>query len=111
MQQRQLGRSGFEVSALGFGCMAMSDFYGPRDEREALATIHRAIERGVNFFDTANIYGLGRNEELVGRAIFDRRECVVLATKCGSVRDPEPPSRRSGPWRSSSTKERSAISA
>ena len=64
MQQRQLGRSGLEVSALGLGCIAMSDFYGPRYEREALATIHRAIECGVNFFDTADIYGLGRNEEL-----------------------------------------------
>jgi aryl-alcohol dehydrogenase-like predicted oxidoreductase len=86
MQQRQLGRSGLEVSALGLGCMTMSDFYGPRDEREALATIHRAFELGVNFLDTSNIYGLGRNEELIGRAIVDRRDRVVLATKCGSVR-------------------------
>ena len=84
MQQRQLGRSGFEVSALGLGCMVMSDFYGPRDEREAVATIHRAIELDVNFLDTSNIYGLGRNEELIGRAIADRRDRVVLATKCGS---------------------------
>ena len=63
MKKRQPGRSGLEVSALGLGCMAMSDFYGPRDEWEALATIHRAIELGVNFLDTSNIYGLGRNEE------------------------------------------------
>ncbi len=64
MQQRQLGRSRFEVSALGLGCRAMSDFYGPRDERQAVATIHSAIELGANFLDTSNIYGLGRNEEL-----------------------------------------------
>ncbi len=69
--------------------MAMSDFYGPRDEQEAIATIHRAIERGVNFLDTSNIYGLGRNEELIGRAILDRRHLLVLATKCGSVRAPD----------------------
>jgi aryl-alcohol dehydrogenase-like predicted oxidoreductase len=89
MQKRQLGRSGLKVSALGLGCMAMSDFYGPRDEREALATIHRAIELGVNFLDTSNIYGLGRNEELVGRAIAGRRDRVVVATKGGSVRAPD----------------------
>jgi len=88
-QRRRLGRSGLEVSAFGLGCMAMSDFYGPRDEQEAIATIHRAIERGVNFLDTSNIYGLGRNEELIGRAILDRRHLLVLATKCGSVRAPD----------------------
>jgi aryl-alcohol dehydrogenase-like predicted oxidoreductase len=88
-ERRRLGRSGLEVSAFGLGCMAMSDFYGPRDEQEAIATIHRAIERGVNFLDTSNIYGLGRNEELIGHAILDRRHLLVLATKCGSVRAPD----------------------
>jgi aryl-alcohol dehydrogenase-like predicted oxidoreductase len=89
MNQRQLGRSGLEVTGLGLGCMAMSDFYGPRDEREALATIHRTIDLGVNFFDTSNIYGLGRNEDLIARAIAGRRDRIVLATKCGSVRAPD----------------------
>jgi aryl-alcohol dehydrogenase-like predicted oxidoreductase len=86
MEQRELGRSGLRVSALGLGCMGMSEFYGGRDEAEAVATIHRALEVGVNFFDTADMYGVGRNEELVGRAIRDRRDKVVLATKFGNVR-------------------------
>lgn len=87
MQTRRLGRQGLVVSAQGLGCMGMSDFYGGRDEAEALATIHRAIELGVTFLDTADMYGVGRNEELVGRAIKGRREQVVIATKFGNVRD------------------------
>jgi aryl-alcohol dehydrogenase-like predicted oxidoreductase len=86
MQTRELGRSGLFVSALGLGCMGMSDFYGAGDEAESIATIHRAIELSVNFLDTADIYGMGRNEELVGKAIKDRRGEVVLATKFGNVR-------------------------
>src|SRR5512141_3201500 len=86
MERRKLG-AGLEVSAMGLGCMGMSDFYGGRDEAEAIATIHHALDLGVTFLDTADIYGVGRNEELVGRAIRGRRERVVLATNFGNVRD------------------------
>jgi aryl-alcohol dehydrogenase-like predicted oxidoreductase len=86
MQTRELGRSGLEVSALGLGCMGMSEFYGPSDETEAVRVIHRAIDLGINFLDTADIYGSGRNEALIGRAIAGRRDGIVLATKFGVVR-------------------------
>jgi aryl-alcohol dehydrogenase-like predicted oxidoreductase len=89
MQQRRLGSQGLTVSVLGLGCMGMSDFYGGRDEQESIATIHRSIELGMTFLDTADIYGPYTNEELVGRAIRGRRDTVVLATKFGNLRSPE----------------------
>jgi len=94
MHTRQLGTNGPTVSALGLGCMGMSEFYGARDDDESIATIHRALELGVTLLDTSDIYGPHTNEELVGRAIADRRDQVVLATKFGVVRDPDDPSVR-----------------
>ena len=87
MDKRRLGTQGLEVSALGLGCMGMSEFYGTTDEGEAVATIHRALELGIDFLDTADMYGRGANEKLVGKAIAGRRDEVVLATKFGNVRN------------------------
>jgi aryl-alcohol dehydrogenase-like predicted oxidoreductase len=94
MRSRTLGATGPVVSEIGLGCMGMSEFYGASDDAESIATIHRALELGVTLLDTADMYGPHRNEELVGRAIRDRRDQVVLATKFGVVRDPDDPTRR-----------------
>lgn len=88
IQKRRLGADGPEVSAIGLGCMGMSEFYGTGNEQESIATIHHSIERGVSFLDTADMYGWGANEELVGKAIAGRRDDVFLATKFGNVRGP-----------------------
>ncbi|MBE9556894.1 MAG: aldo/keto reductase, partial [Proteobacteria bacterium] len=89
MQQRELGKGGLKVSAMGLGCMTMTAIYGPSDDDRSIAAIHRAIELGANFIDTADIYGQGKNEELVGRALADRRDKAVLATKFGNLRLPD----------------------
>jgi aryl-alcohol dehydrogenase-like predicted oxidoreductase len=86
MKMRKLGSQGLEVSALGLGCMGMSEFYAGRDDAESVATINRALDLGVTFLDTADMYGVGANEELVGRVVRQRGECVVVATKFGNVR-------------------------
>ena len=94
MEQRTLGSQGLTVAAEGLGCMGMSEFYGEGDEQESIATIRRALDLGVTLLDTADMYGRGANEVLVGQAIADRRDEVVLATKFGIVRDPENPTKR-----------------
>ena len=98
MQQRALGNQGLKVSAQGLGCMGMSDFYGARDEAEGLATIQLALELGVNFLDTSDMYGPHTNEELVGRAIRGHRQQFVVATKFGIMRGPKPPSGGMAPF-------------
>jgi len=94
MQTRRLGRSDLVVSAFGLGCMGMSEFYGRGDDRESVATIHRALDLEINFLDTADMYGPYTNEELVGRALRGRRDQVVIATKFGIIRDPTDPTKR-----------------
>jgi aryl-alcohol dehydrogenase-like predicted oxidoreductase len=94
MKQRKLGRGGLTVSALGLGCMGMSEFYGATDETESIATIHRALDLGIDFLDTSDSYGPYTNEVLVGRAIHDRRDRAIVATKFGYIRDSADPAKR-----------------
>jgi aryl-alcohol dehydrogenase-like predicted oxidoreductase len=93
MNHRTLGRDGLDVSALGLGCMGMSEFYGPADDEQSVKTIHRALSLGITLLDTADMYGIGKNEQLVGAAIADRRDEAVVATKFGIVREEGQPRR------------------
>jgi aryl-alcohol dehydrogenase-like predicted oxidoreductase len=95
MQKRRLGTAGPQISELGLGCMGMSEFYGATDDAESIRTIHRALELGIDFFDTSNAYGPYTNEVLVGKALADRRDRAFIATKFGIVRDPGDPTKRS----------------
>src|SRR6266513_2971450 len=95
MKLRRLGSQGLETSAIGLGCMGMSEFYGPSNEKQSIATIHRALELGINLLDRSDMYSPFKNEELVGRAIKSKRDRVVIATKFGNVRDPSDPTKRS----------------
>src|SRR5436309_2180677 len=94
-KSRRLGTTGLEIFPLGLGCMGMSEFYGPSNESESIATIHRALDLGITMLDTADMYGPFKNEELVGRAMKGKRDGVVIATKFGNVRDPNDPTKRS----------------
>jgi aryl-alcohol dehydrogenase-like predicted oxidoreductase len=94
MMKKALGTQGLEASGLGLGCMGMSEFYGPRDDEQSLKTLHRALELGVSFWDTADAYGPFLNEELVGKGLRGKRDQVTLATKFGIVRDPANPMKR-----------------
>ena len=94
MDTRKLGSEGLEVSEIGLGCMGMSEFYGETDDAESIRTLERAIDMGVNFLDTADMYGIGKNEELIGPVVAKRRDEVVLATKFGNQRDPDDPTKR-----------------
>src|SRR5512144_1855781 len=89
MMQRRLGTTGPEVSAIGLGCMGMSDMYGPADEAESIATIHAALDHGINLLDTGDFYGMGHNEMLIGRALRDRRDRALLSVKFGAQRGPD----------------------
>jgi aryl-alcohol dehydrogenase-like predicted oxidoreductase len=100
MQKRKLGKTGPEVSAIGLGCMGMSDFYGPADENESIATVHAALDAGITLLDTGDFYGMGHNEMLLGRALKGKRDKVVISGKFGALRGPDGMASMGGPRRS-----------